>query len=373
MKKIKRSLLVVLGLILVLSLFANAKEWKTFNLSHGEVNLHYIQHNPIKVKFEGVSEGEAITQFRTVKYITTTQLDSTKKSNVTHKVLTSKYNLDAEVKNGHLVSVTENSNSKVRVKVDGKNIELNHEVAISDGKEPETKQVETIINAGADSGLLKINHIKPEFKSPGPEEQVSKKLGVSLADAENLLEEKGETRVLNAIDKATSDSNRNGQSILEETTNNSGDSGAKAAGGAGYVAGSQNGAININQLNAGSVYQFYLQGPNYEARIEESKLDIRFFYPGNGTQIKGIGANITVVGPVTGRHKQPNNVVLMDTISYNKAKEYYEYSFKEGSWLMDLNRLKPGGYDLYIDLGPSLTTQFGITITEDHQVVKGRY
>jgi hypothetical protein len=308
----------------------------------------------------------AAMKLKTKKYINQTEIGSDQSAfDFSVTSLAELFELNAEVKKGGVNSSTQWENGKTHLSAQGKEMAITYSVDRSSEGEADSKQVEVLVQADAEDGLLTVNYDESTVKLPSDAEEVSNKLGITNLEAENMLESQGRNRVMEALNRA-GNGNPNGDNLL----NNGGE---EVAGGGGSIAGQGNGTVGINNLDPQSTFSFYLQGPNFEARIQDSILNLKLLYPGNGTQIKGVGTNITVVGPVNGNNKNSKQVVLLDSLTYNENEGFYSYSFKEESWLVDKEQLQPGGYDLFVDLGPSLTTKFGITITRDHQVVEGRY
>jgi len=337
-----------------------------FDLSLGKVSLHYTQHNPIEIGVRGGRQGMTATRFSTEKYLNQTEIGSPGNNfDFSIEGLAELFELNANVRDGGLNSSTRWSNGEANLSAHGKDVTISYSVDRSSEGGADSKQVEVMIQADAKEGILSVNYDENEntITIPSDEETISRRMGISRLEARNLLDANGSSRVFEALNRADR-SNPNGNNML-----NNGDN--EVAGGAGGIAGP--GSVWLKDLDPQSTFSFYLQGPNFKARIQNSTLEMKLFYPGNGTQIKGVGANITIVGPITGNGKKPKRVVLMDSILYDEDKGYYSFSFEDASWLVKKQNLEPGGYDLYVDIGPSLTMRFGITITKDQKVVEGRY
>lgn len=360
--KIGRYMFVTLILVSLLAVPTSAEE---FNLSLGSVSLHYVQHNPIEIEVTDGEKGSTAMKLITAKYSNQTNIGSEEsRFDFSLDGLAEKLTLDAEIKDGSLKSSTKWPGGGSQLSVRGENLVTTYVMDKTGDGEAASKQVEVLVQAEAETGILRVNYDNNTVKLPSDEEKVSNQLGISRLEARNILDSKGKTRVLKALEEAN-EGNPNGDDLLDEGASN-------AAGGAGSVASGSSGSVAINNLDSQSRFSFYYDGPNYKARIRDSEFNLKLLFPGNGTQIKGVGVNITVAGPV-GNGEDSDRIVLMDDLEYDEKNGYYSYSFKEGNWLIDRRQLEPGGYNLYIDVSPALTTKLGITITDDNQVMEGRY
>jgi len=357
--------LYILIFLLLVSLSTSPLKAKEFNLSLGRVSLHYVQHNPIEIEVENGEKGITAMKLITAKYTNQTNIASEEsKFEFSLDGLTEKLTLDAEIKDGSLKSSTKWPGGGSRLSVHGNNLITTYVMDKTTNGDANSNQVEVLVRADAENGILRVNYDNKTVKLPSDEEQVSKKLGISHVEARSILDAKGKIRVFEALEEA-GEGNPNGDNLLEEGS-------GTAAGGAGSVVTGSNSSVAINNLDSQSKFSFYYNGPNYKARIRDSKFNLKLLFPGNGTQIKGVGVNITIAGPV-GNGKDSDQIVLMDDLKYDRKNGYYFYSFKEGNWLIDREKLEPGGYDLFIDVSPALKTKLGVTITDDNEVLEGRY
>lgn len=362
MIKWRRCVLVSMALVLMVASPMKAAE---FDLSLGKVSLHYRQHNPIEIEVEDGKEGVAAMKLKTEKYINKTKIGSGQ-GNFDFSVtsLAELFELDAQVKKGGLNSSTQWENGEASLSAQGEEMVVTYSVDKSSEGEADSKQVEVLVQADAKDGLLTVNYDESTVKLPSDAEEVSRKLGITNLEAQDMLNTSGHTRVFEAMERANGGS-RNGENLLSNGE-------PQAAGGAGSVAIHGNGAISINKLDSQSTFSFYYNGPKFRTRIKDSVLNLKLLYPVTGTQVNGLGINITIVGPVNNKRSQ-KQVVLLDNLTYGKEAGYYSYDFETGKWLVDKEKLTPGGYNLIVDLGPGLTKRFGITITGNREVVEGRY
>jgi len=364
----KRISTVLLSILLLLYLLSFSVSGKKFNASLGKIELHFRQHNPIKVNLEGGQDGEIVVQHKSDSYKHTTAIQGDGNFEFSEAARVARLDIEqAEVSEDGVIHFHTQAKGKINASTsiamsDNKAILKDASVSVENANPDNSKYVETKLKIDAKKGILDVNVHEKSFTRLSPTEKISEKLDISKLEAFDMAEKYGQNKVLQAIEEAQN-GKRNGRSLeINE----------QSAGGAGAIA-KGNRSVSIQELDPGSVYRFYLQGPKYEARIVNSTLNVRLLYPGNGTRIKGVGANITIVGPVNGNNKAKNKIVLLDSLIYNEDGGYYEYPFDKGSWIIEKDKLEPGGYDLYVDVGPRLKTKFGITITQDREVVGGRY
>lgn len=362
----KKMLYLIISLVF-LCIFVVSVQATDYDLSRGEVSLHYMQHNPIEIGVRDGRQGIAATQLNTERYLNQTEVGSTDSNfNFSLNSLAELFELNANVKDGGLNSSTYWQNGASSLSAQGKDMTISYSVDKRSEGEAGSKQIEVLILANAKEGILSVNTSEDTFRRPSDTETISRKMGITRLEARDLLNTNGRTRVFEALKRANGTNNfNNGNGNLRNTGE------GEVAGGAGAIAGS--GGIWLNSLDPQSTFSFYLHGPNFQAKIQDSILNMKFLYPGNGTEVKGLGATITLAGPINGDSETRKRVVLLDNLSYDESEGIYSYPFEQGWWLLNKEEIKPGGYDLFIDLGPSLTAKFGVTITKNHEVVEGRY
>ena len=351
MKK-KKVILITLSVILALSLAAYGKE---FNLALSGVKLHYTQHNPIKISIEDAKNGSGSLFLESETYVNSNNIKGKGEFELDKTSLVSSTEMEASVKKGSVSSTlrSKDTNTVVFASCDGNcTVESSAEV---DGEYSDKFVKVRIATTQADRGILRTNHNNPEFGLPD-EEYISKQFGVSSAEARNLLDEHGKVKLINAFEgmnKFSSNSNR----------------GNNPAGGAGAIAGN-NGVIGINNLSSSAVFNLYLKGIKYEGYVRHNSVFMRVYYPDNGVNLNNIPINLTLHGPVNS-DRYASNIALMGTLKYSSEKRLYKYAFQNGDWLVDLDRLPSGHYELHLDVERIQHIELPVTLTEDKKIVPG--
>lgn len=380
------------------------KEYK-LDIWRGAVSIDFVGTNPVTLDVQGGAAGTVITQVSTEAYKNLTQLINkgefsfhqyansselivssagengstitktlTKNlknmtyitSNTGHKInymtvpskILSKMGLDK----GQIISHTITGNRSSLVSLIGK---INSAESIiylpsktkntRTGKESQLKFRTEAYTSKAKSGVLILNAKLPDPPSAGSErERIARELGVTLREAQQLLDQYGELRINNAIEKATKFSSGRVN-------------GPQVAGGMGSIA---NGIIPTKTLNDQlpiAKLQVYLEGPEYDGVLRDSTLYLRVFHPKTPQKISDLPSTISVQG--ADKKTDSAGIILMDEFTFNEECDCYQYEFKKDRWLIDVEILNPGPYVLNVDFSNARHLKLPITLTEDKKVI----
>ncbi|GAG28939.1 unnamed protein product, partial [marine sediment metagenome] len=128
-------------------------------------------------------------------------------------------------------------------------------------------------------------------------------------------------------------------------------------------------SISASNLSPATVFQLSLRGIKYEGYLKNSTVYMRVYPSDNGVSIRDLDMIITIVDSDPVPPLSASNVVLHDIFPYDYGQECYFYPIDEENWLVDIEDLRPGAYDLYIDIGRMQTITLPITVMEDKQVI----
>ncbi len=364
MNKVNKFALIMVLMAATISFGAGyrgaAENWETWNLAYSDgVVLQFNEHNPVKVQLtDGKNfdyQALLATDNQEIKaYITGEGFDLSQVVEVNRSELRADMSGDSEV-----LSLFSSAGKEVEFSAAGEGSaafvwnlgDLSYD----------SKRVKALIKASGDEGLLRANVGTPALGLPSDEEIVSRTLRVSIRTARRMLEERG-VRLLNAVDQLKRTGTRNGLSLL---------SGAEPAGGGGAIVNQGGGAIDVNSMDPGSVFQVYVDSPKYKGNLQNSQLRVQLLHEATNTPLSGVGATLTVAGPIDGPN--PDQIVLLDQLKFEKERGEYYYRFDPENWLIDYRVLQPGGYDLYVDFGNLQQAKLPVTVTNDRRVFYGRY
>jgi len=351
----KRSLLAILIFLIAFTLYTATANGKKFNLTLSGVDLHYAQHNPIKISIENAKNGSGSLFLESDTYVNSNNIQGKGEFELDKTSLVSSTEMEASVKKGSVSSTlrSKDNNTVVFASCEGNcTVDSSAEV---DGEYSDKIVKVRIATTQADRGILRTNYSNPEFGLPD-EEYISKQFGVSSSEARKLLNEHGKVKLISAFEGMNKFANSNNR-------------GNSPAGGAGAIAG-KNGVIGINNLPSSAVFNLYLKGIKYEGYVRHNSVFMRVYYPDNGANLKNIPINITLHGPVNSDSYR-SNIVLMGSLKYSNEKSLYKYAFKNGDWLVDLDRLPSGHYELHLDVERIQHVELPVTLTEDKKIVPG--
>ena len=356
--KVKKFLLagVIVGVTLALVTPVMGRKF-SFDLSKGYVVFNYTttgDYNPLHLQIL-MADGYAQTQIITEGYKSEATIEGTGDLSFSQTATISGIELGAEI-DGTLSSTTITADGIVTVlKVYGEGT-VNKEV-VADTRidlNPEEVEIYAGVYVDAQSGRLIIEDSVPD---PDAAVLISRKLGLTGREADYLLREFGKQGVMRALDIASS--HTGGPRHASPTV---------AGGGGSVVADS----ISIQNLSPASVFQLSLRGLKFNGYLRDSTVYMRIYHPTNGVKIRDLDAIITIVDPDPSPPLSCPNVTLYDVFPYDYDYECYYYSIDEEDWLIDIDDLTPGGYDLYIDVGWIESIKLPVTVTEDKQVIARR-
>ncbi len=201
-------------------------------------------------------------------------------------------------------------------------------------------------------GEVHVYNVERLLPDP-PEKVLSRNLGVP----NDLIKEHGVSKVIDAMNKANS---HNGNPI----------SNPPPAGGGGSYDNPDN-TIDTYDLSSSSALPLYLYGPKYQGTIKDSTLYVRLYHPSTSQPLNGLSLTLTVVK--RGSSTANSQVVLLDQVSYSKQRGSYVYDFDPDNWMVDLDNLSTGGYDLFLDVGRIKRIKLEVTVGREGQVFTGQY
>jgi len=362
MTRFTRTIVCVIAVsILVVNVYTGkADDWRSWNLAYSDsVTLSLTGENPVKISLiDGTDFDYQVllaTENQEIKaYVTGEDFD------LSQVVKVNESKLSAELTGVSILQSLFSSDEKeIEFSATGEGF-VSFKWDLGDLPH-DSKQVKALIKARGSGGLLQTNISSPEIGRPSDEEVVSRTLKISINQARKFLEEKG-NRLLNALEQLKNTGNRNGYSVLR---------GDIPAGAGGAIIEGEGGAINVNTMDPSSVFQVFLDSPKYKGNLQDSQLRVKLIHETTNTPLRGVGGTITVAGPVDGAN--PNTIVLLDAITYDQDQECYFYQFDPEDWLIDYERLQPGGYNLHIDFGTLQRATLGVTVTKDKKLFYGRY
>ncbi|MEM3434305.1 MAG: hypothetical protein QXI12_09180 [Candidatus Methanomethyliaceae archaeon] len=337
----KRVFLIVL--VISLSTEAVIASKYIFDLTKGPVNFQYIltgAYNPIRITVVG-EQGSVQTVMATLAYQSTVSIQSLILD--IYQVATIRgLNLDVRQLAGQLLFLAETGQGTFSITMQTTEGRVTVTMDCGDVPgDPREIEIRAGVQASATRGQVVIEDGRP---APSAPELVSQKLGVSLPEAQNLVNQFGSHRVLSAATAALS--------------HNQVSHAPAVAGGAGVLESGPT-VTNFGSLGRKEVFDLYLNGTRFKGEIRDSTLFLRLFHPANGAILNGLRVIITMLRENSGSRA----LVVWDRASFDPGQGWYIYP------LMKNGALTPGDYVLYIDVEHFQTIKLPLAVTREGQVI----
>ncbi|MEM4500807.1 MAG: hypothetical protein QW512_01570 [Thermofilaceae archaeon] len=333
--------LFLLGGLSIFTVSGGASKY-SFDLSKGPVVFQYAitgAYNPIRITISGES-GAAQAFIETLAYRSNVlieslildiyQVASIRGLNLDVRQLAGQLLFLAETGQGTFSITMQTTEGRVTVTMDCGDVPGN----------PREIEIRAGVQASAARGQVVIEDGQP---APSIPELVSQKLGVSLPEAQNLVNQFGSHRVLSAATAALSHNQVSHAPVV--------------AGGAGALESGPT-VTNFGSLGRKEVFDLYLNGTRFKGEIRDSTLFLRLFHPANGAILNGLRVIITMLRENSGSRA----LVVWDRASFDPGQGCYIYPLKNGA-------LTPGDYVLYIDVEHFQTIKLPLAVTREGQVM----
>jgi len=334
------------GLILVLAFPAMGTKF-SFDLAKGSVLFKYTitgAYNPLHIDIT-LTKGYAETHIDTEGYNNDTTMEGGGTVSFSQLASTHAVVVEAEVDGNLSTTTTTSEGVTASVNFTGQG-KIDKETA--DELDPNYEKIEIQSGVYADAQAGRVI-IEDSTSNPDLATIMSQKLPIARMEARGIIDEFGRYRANYALDNTLA--------------HNSRPWGNQSVGGGGVVI---ENSISTANLSPAAVFQLSLRGLKYNGYLKNSTVYMQIYPSDNGVQITDLDVNITIVGPSNGGG---GNVVLYDVFPYSYAYECYYYPIDKGDWLIDVDDLSPGAYELHIDVGRMQAIRLPITVTEDKKVI----